>query len=1711
MGLSGSNGSRETKESWDTARSGSGVAVGPEARDQEIGELIRRLGELLPPDQGQGQISPQLMVPRLSLPTTNPLRALEGLPAPMQWQGQGVSAQDVRFNQAGAQVLGQAPGYQQAGAQCTGQAQGYQQAVAQGPGQAQGSQQAGAQGPGQAQGSQQAGAQGPGQAQGYQQVGAQGTGQAPGYQQAGAQGTGQAPGYQQAGAQGPAQAQGYQQAGAQGTGQAPGYQQAGAQGTGQVPGCRHVGAHGTGQVQGFQQAGACGQGSFLPQFGGLGLGVSQSSPQSVNEVGVGFVPPPPAYPPPDSPRTPRVVGVELTPCTPGGTPIPPVASISEGASDFAEATKSAIGPPATRDDAPERLEKYVPPLPELQLTGVDASTIVSDWIALSTPIVSSLSPSAGNWWRAVIQEAEGAYAKWLVTSPTQRLGMEPDKEGLKYRVGKYSLLEQRVLSLLLSAIPDVVRQDVLNSRAMSCTAVMFKTLCKVQPGSALDKSTMLSYIVNPPAASNTQNALDSIRKWIRTCRRTVEIHAQLPDPSLQLAGVDKIMQGILATIPQVAFRMNIFREQKRLDYQPSQEGVNELAQLLVGELELVTLHAPDTQRPPKQPRLAKTSAEEEASLASIQQQAEQPKGKGKGKGKQGSDSPSSPASPERTKKPCFLFGQGEQGCTFGSRCRFQHDTDQAKKEGRCQVCGVKGHWSNKCPQSMPLDKDSPTSPEGKGSPKGKTKGKSKGKSNSKGVNSATTEAQGAEKGPGDAATEAMVAATKVLQNMQVAALRVVSSWPSVEPQLRHVRPELYERGLLDSGATHALRQAKKGEWEQAADVAVKLAVGKASNLRVNGYGTLITQGPTQPIMPLGLLIRVLKCRLTWEASGCHLCHPVRGRLPVFVQGGCPELPSAMILQLIEELEQEGRKQVQRQANVAALMSEAIPQGEPRKLLQQGLREGKIDRGILQAMQRLFPDMPVEVLQEVVPGSWSSKGLPINRRKRRSLQRSRHILVHLFSGEQRWPSQPSTPVLEIDITQGWDLMSSDVYGFLCQLAAQGRIAGVIGGPPCRTISHLRSEDGGPPPLRERKGQARYGIKTLSKGDAYKVHTDNVLWFRMLGLFMIANEGRELQTIMNQFMADSSCQSMLPEPRGASVFFALEHPEDPLEWLPADCGKDPNHIPSLWAFPEIQSLQDAYQLLRIHFDQGALGHEAPKPTCVLSTSWQLYRELQGQRVAPRARQALPRPAGWLERFHQSRGWARWAPGLTLGIQKAWVHFLSTNAEEQQQERSDDELRLQAIDPLWKLHFEQDHRPFRRDCVTCLEASAKGRKHHRLSHPSVFALSVDIMGPFEQGVDADHHMSTKTYALVGAYSLPVLREGELVTREHQDEPIPDDWEEALDVEPPPEGDQDPLLEPGERARHDRVKAYVEAMATPVKIKTIFLAEPVSSKQDEPIRQAIMRMVIKLRSAGCPVHRVHSDRGRQLVSSKLRTWLTEQAVAFTDTGGEDPQANGRAELSVQYCKTHVRRLLKETGLATKFWPLLLRQVSERNWRDALQSLGVPQVSLLPCGVEVRVRPRSWKAKGAWKDRMVKGRLLCPAPYTSNAYVILLPDNSLLTSSTVIMVPRQLQWVPSPTDPPPPTHRVTKKSGPRLAWMAAEYLPLARGESLEYGEATAVKEEPKKKSRGHDSSFIAVQQLESTEGAVLGQGEQHLQSGPHSGLQSGQPSGPQSGQPSGV
>ena len=77
-----------------------------------------------------------------------------------------------------------------------------------------------------------------------------------------------------------------------------------------------------------------------------------------------------------------------------------------------------------------------------------------------------------------------------------------------------------------------------------------------------------------------------------------------------------------------------------------------------------------------------------------------------------------------------------------------------------------------------------------------------------------------------------------------------------------------------------------------------------------------------------------------------------------------------------------------------------------------------------------------------------------------------MVLHVFSGgnPQFWErnlSTSTTEVLCVDVQGGVkaNLLDKNVYAFLLTVAASGKLRVRLGGPPCRTVSALRSQDDG----------------------------------------------------------------------------------------------------------------------------------------------------------------------------------------------------------------------------------------------------------------------------------------------------------------------------------------------------------------------------------------------------------------------------------------------------------------------------------------------------------------------------------------------------------------------------------------------------------------------------------------------------------------------------
>ena len=136
-------------------------------------------------------------------------------------------------------------------------------------------------------------------------------------------------------------------------------------------------------------------------------------------------------------------------------------------------------------------------------------------------------------------------------------------------------------------------------------------------------------------------------------------------------------------------------------------------------------------------------------------------------------------------------------------------------------------------------------------------------------------------------------------------------------------------------------------------------------------------------------------------------------------------------------------------------------------------------------------------------------------------------------------------------------------FLMELCAGGRVVVVMGGPPCRTITRLRYVQPGPPPLRTREGEQRFGRSDLPVALQQKVDDDSVLWFRMLLFYMVAEEAATKK-----------------------VGFIVESPQDPETYLEQKSERERC----------ASYLRDRYQLKEFSWDQGPMGHQRRKPTTI-----------------------------------------------------------------------------------------------------------------------------------------------------------------------------------------------------------------------------------------------------------------------------------------------------------------------------------------------------------------------------------------------------------------------------------------------------------------------------------------------------------------------------------
>ena len=111
---------------------------------------------------------------------------------------------------------------------------------------------------------------------------------------------------------------------------------------------------------------------------------------------------------------------------------------------------------------PEEPAKYISELPKLNQVELSQSAVVcGNWLAQVRQVLVGLSPSADVWWQGVEGPATLAYRRWLVADPLGRLSIDPSSVVGEFDRHLYGRVESRSVSLLLAAVPQSIRDDVV--------------------------------------------------------------------------------------------------------------------------------------------------------------------------------------------------------------------------------------------------------------------------------------------------------------------------------------------------------------------------------------------------------------------------------------------------------------------------------------------------------------------------------------------------------------------------------------------------------------------------------------------------------------------------------------------------------------------------------------------------------------------------------------------------------------------------------------------------------------------------------------------------------------------------------------------------------------------------------------------------------------------------------------------------------------------------------------------------------------------------------------------------------------------------------------------------------------------------------------------------------------------------------------------------
>ena len=210
------------------------------------------------------------------------------------------------------------------------------------------------------------------------------------------------------------------------------------------------------------------------------------------------------------------------------------------------------------------------------------------------------------------------------------------------------------------------------------------------------------------------------------------------------------------------------------------------------------------------------------------------------------------------------------------------------------------------------------------------------------------------------------------------------------------------------------------------------------------------------------------------------------------------------------------------------------------------------------------------------------------------------------------------------------------------------------------------------------------------------------------------------------------------------------------------------------------------------------------------------------------------------------------------------------------------------------------------------------------------------------------------------------------------------------PPKGD--PALKGLTEEEFNKIFSEV---GEPRDVKVLYYVLPLRRRTSAQVLATVQNMVLRLKSQGLPLQRVHSDRARELRTEPLKRWLLQHGALSTYTEGQRPQQNGRAEAAVKQLKNDVRLLLASTGLPRTCWSTAGVYAAAAQ-RSRVLGMDAPP---LPYGAKIHLRSKTYgknQNPGSWDLRWRSGFYMGPSLDVQGGHVVRFEDGTYTTTRHV-------------------------------------------------------------------------------------------------------------------